>query len=127
VLAFFEPMVTIEHLKTRTNRALPIPQPAAVQRSGWYPTRYRVSTGTTNESRSRSRSSCGERAPWSRSDSWKGGRHQARRAVSNEGLTQRAGPRCFRGQLADDGGRTGAISGTSSRSRTARWPRPACR
>ncbi|HEY3267529.1 MAG TPA: DUF5602 domain-containing protein [Armatimonadota bacterium] len=40
--AFFEPMVAMDFLKARPNVTRAIPQPRAVAKHGWYPTRYRI-------------------------------------------------------------------------------------
>jgi len=39
---FYEPMITLEFLKNNSNFERNIPQPAKVQKSGYYPTRLRV-------------------------------------------------------------------------------------
>ena len=48
-VSFYEPMITLEFLKNTNNFERAIPQPAKVQKSGWYPTKMRVKkhNGTT--------------------------------------------------------------------------------
>jgi hypothetical protein len=41
-VTFYEPMITLEFLKTNYFYARNIPQPAKVQKTGWYPTKLRV-------------------------------------------------------------------------------------
>lgn len=41
-VVFFEPMITLDFLKTTANFERPIPQSAKVQKSGYYPTKMRV-------------------------------------------------------------------------------------
>lgn len=41
-VTFYEPMITLEFLKNTTNFQRPIPQPAKVQKTGWYPTIMKV-------------------------------------------------------------------------------------
>jgi hypothetical protein len=41
-LTFFEPMITLEYLRSRPNVVTPIPQPARYPQPGYYPTGYRV-------------------------------------------------------------------------------------
>jgi hypothetical protein len=41
-VTFYEPMITLEFLKNNNNFARSIPQPAKVQKSGYYPTKLRV-------------------------------------------------------------------------------------
>lgn len=41
-VTFYEPMITLEFLKNNSNFSRPIPQPAKVQKTGWYPTTMRV-------------------------------------------------------------------------------------
>jgi hypothetical protein len=41
-VVFFEPMITLDFLKNTTNFERPIPQPAAFQKTGYYPTKMRV-------------------------------------------------------------------------------------
>jgi hypothetical protein len=41
-VTFYEPMITLEFLKSNSNFGRAIPQPAKVQKTGWYPTRMRV-------------------------------------------------------------------------------------
>lgn len=41
-VTFYEPMITLEFLKNNSNYVRDIPQPAKVQKSGWYPTKMRV-------------------------------------------------------------------------------------
>lgn len=40
---FWEPMVTVDYFKTEPNVVIPLRQPAAFQKDGWYPTKYKVS------------------------------------------------------------------------------------
>lgn len=49
-LVFLEPMITLDFLKTTTNFVRTLPQPAKFQKSGYYPTKMRVSkaNGVTN-------------------------------------------------------------------------------
>jgi hypothetical protein len=49
-VTFYEPMITLEFLKTANNFERAIPQPAKVQQSGWYPKKLRVAkaAGLTN-------------------------------------------------------------------------------
>lgn len=39
---FLEPMVSLDALRTKGDVTLPVPQPAAFSRPGYYPTRYRI-------------------------------------------------------------------------------------
>lgn len=39
---FYEPMITLDFLKANSNFERPIPQPAKVQKTGYYPTKMRV-------------------------------------------------------------------------------------
>ena len=39
---FWEPMVTLDYLKTKPYDVVPLRQPQAFQRNGWYPTKYKV-------------------------------------------------------------------------------------
>ncbi|MGZ5134622.1 MAG: hypothetical protein ACXWCG_05715, partial [Flavitalea sp.] len=41
-VTFYEPMITLEFLKNNNNYQRAIPQPAKVQKTGWYPTKLRV-------------------------------------------------------------------------------------
>ena len=41
-VTFYEPMITLEFLKSSTNYLRSIPQPEKVQKTGWYPTKLRV-------------------------------------------------------------------------------------
>ncbi len=41
-VTFYEPMITLDFLKNNNNFERAIPQPAKVQKSGWYPTKLRV-------------------------------------------------------------------------------------
>jgi hypothetical protein len=41
-VTFYEPMITLEFLKNNSNFERSIPQPAKVQKSGYYPTKMRV-------------------------------------------------------------------------------------
>jgi len=41
-VTFYEPMITLDFLKNSSNFERPIPQPAKVQKTGWYPTKLRV-------------------------------------------------------------------------------------
>ncbi len=41
-VTFYEPMITLNFLKNNSNFERAIPQPAKVQKSGWYPTKLRV-------------------------------------------------------------------------------------
>ena len=41
-MVFIEPMVTLALLESRQDVGAPVAQPAAVQKSGFYPTRYRI-------------------------------------------------------------------------------------
>lgn len=41
-VTFYEPMITLDFLKNNNNYQRSIPQPAKVQKSGWYPTKLRV-------------------------------------------------------------------------------------
>lgn len=41
-VTFYEPMITLEFLKNNNNYVRNIPQPAKVQKTGWYPTKLRV-------------------------------------------------------------------------------------
>ena len=41
-VTFYEPMITLEFLKNNSSYERSIPQPAKVQRTGWYPTKLRV-------------------------------------------------------------------------------------
>ena len=41
-VTFYEPMITLEFLKATTNFERAIPQPAKVQKTGWYPTKLRI-------------------------------------------------------------------------------------
>lgn len=41
-VVFYEPMITLDFLKTTANFERLIPQPAKVQQSGYYPTKMRV-------------------------------------------------------------------------------------
>lgn len=49
-LVFLEPMITLDFLKTTTNFERALPQPAKFQKSGYYPTKMRVTkaNGVTN-------------------------------------------------------------------------------
>ena len=49
-LAFLEPMITLDFLKQTNNFVRSIPQPAKFQKTGYYPTKMRVSkvNGVTN-------------------------------------------------------------------------------
>ena len=49
-LAFWEPMITLEFLKNTSNFERDIPQPAKFQKTGYYPTRMRITkiSGVTN-------------------------------------------------------------------------------
>lgn len=53
-ISFYEPMITLEYLKSRPNKCNPIKQPKAWQVSGYYPTRYCIrhdrGTGATTVS-----------------------------------------------------------------------------
>ncbi|MCK3684737.1 DUF5602 domain-containing protein [Maribellus sp. YY47] len=40
---FWEPMITLDYLKTMPDEIIPIPQPQAYQNAGWYPTDYKIS------------------------------------------------------------------------------------
>lgn len=44
---FFEPMITRAYLLTHPNEMIPIRQPAAYQRNGWYATDYKISYSTS--------------------------------------------------------------------------------
>ena len=39
-IAYYEPMITLEHLQTQPNKCLPIKQPSAFEVAGYYPTTY---------------------------------------------------------------------------------------
>lgn len=41
-VTFYEPMITLDFLKANSNFSRPIPQPAKVQKTGWYPTTMRI-------------------------------------------------------------------------------------
>ncbi len=41
-VTFYEPMITLDFLKANSNFSRPIPQPAKVQKTGWYPTVMKV-------------------------------------------------------------------------------------
>jgi hypothetical protein len=41
-VTFYEPMITLDFLKNNSNYERSIPQPAKVQKTGWYPTKLRV-------------------------------------------------------------------------------------
>lgn len=41
-ITFYEPMITLEFLKNNSNYERTIPQPAKVQKTGWYPTKMKV-------------------------------------------------------------------------------------
>ena len=41
-VTFYEPMITLEFLKNNNNFERSIPQPAKVQKSGWYPTKMKI-------------------------------------------------------------------------------------
>jgi len=41
-VTFYEPMITLDFLKNNNNFQRSIPQPAKVQKTGWYPTKLRV-------------------------------------------------------------------------------------
>ncbi|MBC7886955.1 MAG: DUF5602 domain-containing protein [Ferruginibacter sp.] len=41
-VTFYEPMITLDFLKTNSNFERAIPQPSKVQKSGWYPSKLRV-------------------------------------------------------------------------------------
>lgn len=41
-VTFYEPMITLEFLRTSNNFERGIPQPAKVQKSGWYPTKMKI-------------------------------------------------------------------------------------
>ena len=41
-VTFYEPMITLEFLKNNNNYQRAIPQPAKVQKTGWYPTKLKV-------------------------------------------------------------------------------------
>lgn len=41
-VTFYEPMITLEFLKASNNFSRPIPQPAKVQKTGWYPTEMKI-------------------------------------------------------------------------------------
>jgi hypothetical protein len=41
-VTFYEPMITLQFLKDNSNFERAIPQPAKVQKSGWYPSKLRV-------------------------------------------------------------------------------------
>ena len=41
-VTFYEPMITLDFLKNNSNFERAIPQPAKVQKSGWYPTKMKV-------------------------------------------------------------------------------------
>jgi len=41
-VTFYEPMITLEFLKNNSNYERAIPQPAKVQKAGWYPTKMKV-------------------------------------------------------------------------------------
>lgn len=41
-VTFYEPMITLEFLKATSNFTRPIPEPAKVQKTGWYPTELNI-------------------------------------------------------------------------------------
>jgi hypothetical protein len=41
-VTFYEPMITLDFLKASSNYSRPIPQPAKVQKTGWYPTTMKI-------------------------------------------------------------------------------------
>lgn len=41
-VTFYEPMITLDFLKQNSNFERSVPQPAKVQKTGWYPTKLRV-------------------------------------------------------------------------------------
>lgn len=46
---YWEPMVTVDYLLTHPDDLVPLRQPAAYQRDGWYPTTYEVSYSAIRE------------------------------------------------------------------------------
>lgn len=46
---FLEPMVTVDYLLTHPQDMIPLRQPAAYQRDGWYPTKYKISYSSTQD------------------------------------------------------------------------------
>ena len=45
---FLEPMITLDYLATHPNDLIPVRQPEAFQRDGWYPAKYKVSYSDSN-------------------------------------------------------------------------------
>lgn len=44
---FWEPMITIAYLQTHPNETIPLRQPQAFQRDGWYPMNYKIAYSTS--------------------------------------------------------------------------------
>lgn len=46
---YWEPMVTLDYLLKKPNDLIPLRQPKAYQRDGWYPTKYKISYSSISE------------------------------------------------------------------------------
>lgn len=44
---FWEPMITLDYLLTQPDEVIPLPQPEAFQKDGWYATNYKISYTTS--------------------------------------------------------------------------------